>query len=86
MFNKKPIEIRQEYHDKTLIDYELIEIKDLAPCTTQIITKAILEIEGNRTIKIFEFRLICNTKEGEIVYIQSDNSIWGIIDRKEINK
>lgn len=86
MFDKRPVEIRQEFQGKLLIDYELLEIKDIAPCTTDIIIKSISDINGKKIKRIYRFRLICNTKDGEMVYIQSNNSVWGITNQEEIKE
>ena len=82
MYDKKPVEIRQEYGNISLINYELIEIIDQMSFMTDIRVKAVVKINDNVEQKYFEFRLTCNTKEGQSAYLPSENTAWGINNRK----
>lgn len=82
MFNKKPFEIRQEYSDKILLDYELISIKDKASSVADIRVKAKLKIGDIVKSEVYKFRLILNTTNGESAYLPNENTTWGICNRK----
>jgi hypothetical protein len=40
--------------------------------------KVKLKNNGGSSTSIYEFRISCNKKDGDVAYIQSDDTVWGI--------
>jgi hypothetical protein len=78
MLEMKPVNVRENFHNKKLLEYELLEITDIMSDTSDIKVKVRLEKNGDSSLSISEFRLVCTTKDGDFAYLPSDDTIWGI--------
>ena len=78
MLEMKPVIVREEFEHRTLVQYELLEIAEVTSAVADAKVKVKLKKNGGEVDSILEFRIVCNTKDGNIAYIQTDETIWGI--------
>ncbi|MBC8506319.1 MAG: hypothetical protein ISR58_13215 [Anaerolineales bacterium] len=78
MLEMKPVTVREEFEHRILVQYELLEIAEITSAVADAKVKVKLEKNDGEVDAILEFRIVCNTKDGDIAYIQTDETIWGI--------
>ncbi|MGD2158112.1 MAG: hypothetical protein PVG14_06535 [Anaerolineales bacterium] len=78
MLKMEPFDVRESFQNKKLLEYELIQINDITSFITDIQVKVKLKNNGGSSTSIYEFRISCNKKDGDVAYIQSDDTVWGI--------
>lgn len=78
MLQMKPIDVKERFQHWQLLAYELLEINDITPFTTDVKVRVKLKMADNDSTAIYEFRLIVNNAEGDLAYISSDDTVWGI--------
>jgi len=77
MLQMKPVYVRESFQHRELLEFEIIGIKDIIATITDIQVKVKLE-KDDVIDSIYEFRIVRNTKDGDLAYIPSDNTVWGI--------
>jgi hypothetical protein len=78
MLETKPVEVRESFQHRQLLEFELVEVNDIAPTITDVKVKLKIRTENGISSPTYEFRLVGSNTEGDLVYRPSDNMVWGI--------
>lgn len=81
MLNVKPHEVRDLFLSSKLIKYKIKSIYNKFPWATDIEIEADLLLNNSIENKTIEFKMICNSVEGDLIYVPKKNSVWGILGR-----
>jgi len=78
MFQMKPVNMRESFENKKLLEFEILNINDKTATTTDIQVRVRLDIDTYIETAIYEFRIVCSEKNGDLAYIQSEDTVWGL--------
>lgn len=78
MLQISPAGVRERFEGRQLLDFELMEISDVAPNTTDVKVRLSVMMDSGDSNQVWEFRLIASTEDGDLVHIPSADSLWGI--------
>ena len=78
MMQMLPASVRESFEQSKLIQYELLEITEITSATADIKVKAKIEKDKVEVDSILEFRLVCNSQDGDLAYLQTNDTAWGI--------
>lgn len=83
---KEPVEVRKQFGNMELLEYRLTGIQDILPARADI-DVWLKFIRNNHEVEIeYTFSVICTDSNDKIVYLSSENTVWGVIswwDKKE---
>jgi len=78
MLQMEPVDVRERFQQWRLLEFELMEVNDITPAVADVKVKVKIKTKNDVSSSIYEFRLVGSNKEGDLVYIQSDDTVWGI--------
>lgn len=78
MLNTQPTDVRENFQSSQLNEFEIIEVKDMMSWITDIKVLIQMTKENNELAIEYEFRIALNTPNGEMAFIQNDETVWGI--------
>jgi hypothetical protein len=74
----KPVDVRNRFENKRLLDFELVAVDEVTAAVADVKVELTLKMDNNVSSSIYEFRLAASNKDGDFVYITSDDTVWGI--------
>jgi hypothetical protein len=84
MLEMEPSSVRESFQHRKLIQYELWDVTESTSAIADIKVKVKLEQNKEAVGSFLEFRVVCNTPEGELAVLQTDDTVWGIATWRSI--
>lgn len=78
MLKIQPVDVRDSFQNRVIKSYELKRVIDFTSAVTDVQVGVTIEKDDCDFDMIFEFRLVCSKKNGDLAYVESDNTVWGI--------
>jgi hypothetical protein len=79
MLQMEPVDVRESFQQWRLLEFELMGVNDITPAVADVKVKVKIKAKDDVSSSIYEFRLVGSNKEGDLVYVQSDDTVWGIM-------
>lgn len=74
----KPVDVRNNFQSTKLREYRIFRITDVTPFITDIEVRIRSKRNDDEITSLYEFRLVCNAKDGEMAYFCSEDTVWGL--------
>jgi hypothetical protein len=74
----RPVDVRDSFQNLRLLEYKLVRISDVAAFITDIEVRIKLKKNDDEIVSTYEFRLACNTHDGELAYYPNEDTVWGL--------
>lgn len=74
----QPVDVRNTFAHRNLIDFELLEVNEIFPGVADVLVNLQIQVGDNVSNSIYEFRLVVNNTEKEIVFVAGADAVWGV--------
>lgn len=74
----QPVNVRDTFAHKRLMDFELIDVKEISPGVADVVVKLQMQVGDNVSNVVYEFRLVLNNTEKEIEFFAGGDAVWGV--------
>ena len=78
IFNMQPVDIRESFQGKKLLEYDLKEVSQFVATIADIKVKIKLAKGSDIIDTIYEFRLVLSDPDGELAIFAEENTSWGV--------
>jgi hypothetical protein len=84
IFNMQPVDVRESFNGKRLLEYDLVEVNEIIATAADIRVKIRLAKDDNVIETMYEFRIVLSEPDGELAVFPGDNTSWGVATWRHI--
>jgi hypothetical protein len=84
IFDMKPVDVRESFFGKRLLEYDLVEVDEIIATAADIHVNVKLTLDVDVIDTTYEFRLVLSDPDGELAIFPEDNTSWGLATWRHI--